>query len=172
MEEWRQAFVAMGANLGDRRRTLRTAIQDISSLPQIDQLLSSSIYETEPVGNVTQPMFLNMVVGFQTTLSPEELLAALLKVEIKFGRTRLERWGPRTLDLDLLAYEGARRATRDLELPHPRMLQRSFVLVPLRELLAKPFFQKKHWDELRKAVDQSSGDAHGVLLYGSSVQQQ
>ena len=172
MEEWRQAFVAMGANLGDRRRTLLTAIQDLSSLSHIDQLQSSSIYETEPVGNVAQPMFLNMVVGFQTTLSPEELLADLLKLEIKFGRTRLERWGPRTLDLDLLAYEGERRTTRDLELPHPRMFQRSFVLVPLRELLAKPFFQKKHWDQLRAAVGESSGDARGVLIYSSSVQPQ
>jgi 2-amino-4-hydroxy-6-hydroxymethyldihydropteridine diphosphokinase len=145
----RQAFVGMGANLGDRAATLAAATARLQALPGISALESSSVYETDPVGEIAQPMFLNLVVGVETTLRPEALLDALMDIERVFGRVRVERWGPRTLDLDLLAYEGESRATAVLDLPHPRMLERAFVVVPLRELMERPRFRIAAWATLR-----------------------
>ena len=145
----RQAFIGMGANLGDRAATLAAAVEKLRTWPGIFSLESSSVFETNPVGDVAQPMFLNLVVGVETTLSPEALLQALMEIEQHFGRVRLVRWGPRTLDLDLLAYEGESSATAELELPHPRMLERAFVVAPLRELMERPRFQIASWRELR-----------------------
>ncbi|QYM78512.1 2-amino-4-hydroxy-6-hydroxymethyldihydropteridine diphosphokinase [Horticoccus luteus] len=147
-----QALIGAGANLGDRAATLAAALERLRAAPGIAVLAASSIYETAPVGPVDQPNFLNLVAGVETTLTPEALLALLLDVEHAFGRVRSERWGPRTLDLDLLAFEGQTRRTADLQLPHPRMLERSFVLVPLAELLARPRFQRPAWDALRASA--------------------
>lgn len=148
----RQALIGMGANLGDRLATLTGALQRLRARPEVRTLANSSIYETDPVGEIQQPRFLNLVAGLETTLSPEGLLDALLETERQFGRIRQERWGPRTLDLDLLAYENESRATSSLSLPHPRMLERSFVIIPLRELLAQPRFQIAAWNELRRQI--------------------
>lgn len=142
----RQAFVAMGSNLGDRPQILRGALARLEA--ELTVLATSSVYETDPVGVVDQPAFLNLVVGVETTRSPEDLLRLLLRVESEFGRVRLQRWGPRTLDLDLLAYENETRKTPTLELPHPRMLERTFVTVPLREVLTAPCFRQKSWEAL------------------------
>ena len=158
----RQALVCAGANLGDRRATLIGAIERLRGWPGIETLETSSIYETEPVGVADQPRFLNVAIGFGTTMSPEELLRALLTIEREFGRERRERWGPRTLDLDLLAFEGETRATRELELPHPRMLERAFVTVPLGELLARPNFRHGAWNELRRQLTILPPAAMGV----------
>lgn len=144
-----QALIGAGANLGDRAATLNAALERLRTAPGIHALETSSVYETSPVGPVDQPNFFNVAVGVETNLTPEALLALLLDVERAFGRVRAERWGPRTLDLDLLAFEGETRRTADLHLPHPRMLERSFVLVPLAELLARPRFQRPAWDALR-----------------------
>lgn len=149
----RQAFIGIGANLGDRHATIAGAVARLRSHAGIASLELSPVHETEPVGPAGQPKFLNAVIGLETTLSPEALLDVLLETERAFGRVRRERWGPRTLDLDLLAYEDETRATPALSLPHPRMLQRSFVTVPLRELIASPRFQRPCWLELREQLD-------------------
>jgi 2-amino-4-hydroxy-6-hydroxymethyldihydropteridine diphosphokinase len=160
----RQAFIGMGANLGDRFATLSAAIQRLPSQPTISKVQSSSVYETDPVGEIAQPMYLNLVVGVETSLSPEELLGVLMTIEREFGRVRKDRWGPRTLDLDLLAYERETRSSTSLELPHPRMLERGFVVVPFRELLSFPRFRKKVWDDLRTKLSRPIG-LEGVRLF-------
>lgn len=145
----RQAFVGAGSNLGDRAATLAGAVAQLRATPGIDFVQCSRIRETEPVGIVDQPRFLNLVVGLETMLTPEELLERLLAIEQAFGRVRERRWGPRTLDLDLLVFAGERRDTPALELPHARMFERAFVLDPLRELLVEPRFERAEWAELR-----------------------
>ena len=139
-EPARLAFVGIGANLGDRAKTIAAAVEQLRSSSGVSSAETSSLIETDPVGNVHQPKFLNAVIALTTTLTPEQLLARLLEVERTFGRVRHERWGPRTLDLDLLWFEGETRATAELTLPHPRMFEREFVLVPLREMLRRPQF--------------------------------
>jgi 2-amino-4-hydroxy-6-hydroxymethyldihydropteridine diphosphokinase len=148
----RQAFVGAGANLGDRAATLHGALERLRAWPGVRRLEASSVFETVPVGVTKQPMFLNLVAGIDTTLTPEELMEALRAIEREFGRVRREKWGPRTLDLDLLAYEGEVRATTELQLPHPRMLERGFVTVPLRELLQHPGFKQPAWAALREQL--------------------
>ena len=141
----KQALVAAGANLGDRATTLAKALAQLRETPGVASLECSPVYETAPVGLLDQPAFLNVVAGVETTLGPEALLARLQEIEHEFGRVRNVRWGPRTLDLDLLAYEGEMRATPSLQLPHPRMLERGFVMIPLRDVLMKPAFQQDTW---------------------------
>lgn len=142
----RQAFIGAGANLGDRLATLAAAIEHLRAHPEVVSVESSSVYETDPVGYLEQPAFLNLVLGIETTLDPEPLLTLLLETEQKFGRVRSIRWGPRTLDLDLLGFEGATRSTPFLELPHPRLFERAFVTIPLCELLNRLPFLKPCWD--------------------------
>ena len=148
----RQALIGAGSNLGDRRATLETAMAALRAHPGIAAVEASSFYETDPVGYTEQPLFLNLAAGVETTLTPEALMAALLEIEQRQGRVRMVRWGPRTVDLDLLAFEGEERATAALTLPHPRMLERTFVTVPLRELLGRARFQKPCWDGLRERL--------------------
>lgn len=147
--EIRQALVAAGSNLGDRAMTLTRALAALRAAEGILIVEPSPIYETEPVGMIDQPRFLNLVAGIETTLTPEDLLETLQRIEQTFGRERIVRWGPRTLDLDLLAFEGATRDDARLQLPHPRMLERAFVLVPLADVLARPSFAPRAWDALR-----------------------
>jgi 2-amino-4-hydroxy-6-hydroxymethyldihydropteridine diphosphokinase len=168
MARGRQAFVSMGANLGDRYATISSAIERLASKSGIHAVERSSFYETDPVGDIDQPQFLNLVVGFETSLTPEGLLELLMDLEREFGRVRTTRWGPRTLDLDLLAYESESRSTPILELPHPRMLERPFVLVPLAELLEKSPFRGKQWDGLRKQID-AAMSTRGVRIYVPST---
>jgi 2-amino-4-hydroxy-6-hydroxymethyldihydropteridine diphosphokinase len=117
------------------------------------------------VGRTDQPKFLNLVAGIETTLTPEELLTTLQKIEHAFGRKRVERWGPRTLDLDLLVYESEKRDTPELTLPHPRMLERAFVTVPLREVLQRPRFQGGQWTVLRERLRVLSAAEHDVARF-------
>jgi len=147
-----QAFVGLGANLGDRVATLKSALTQIDAHEAVTILATSSVYETEPVGGIHQPLFLNLVAGIETTLTPESLLGVLLEIEHKHGRIRLERNGPRTLDLDLLAFEGETRHTAPLTLPHPRMMERPFVLVPLKEVLQHSSFSVPFWQPLRQSL--------------------
>lgn len=133
--EYSEAYIALGANLGDREQTLNEAIQLLSEHPQIKVIRCSGFYETAPVGYVDQPSFLNMAVRLHTTQSPHELLSTLLHIENRLGRVRDIRWGPRTVDLDLLWMDDLHLNSETLELPHPRMHERAFVLVPLQEIL-------------------------------------
>ncbi len=125
------AYVALGSNLGDSRQQVLAAIDALDALPATRVLQRSPLYLTPPWGVLEQPPFINAVVAMDTALLPEPLLDALLQIESKAGRVRAERNGPRTLDLDLLYMEGVIRADGRLTLPHPRMAERAFVLLPL-----------------------------------------
>ncbi|MDP9243108.1 MAG: 2-amino-4-hydroxy-6-hydroxymethyldihydropteridine diphosphokinase [Actinomycetota bacterium] len=130
------AFIGLGSNLGDRLQNLEAAVQALSETPGIRVVHSSSVYETAPVGGPPQGDYLNAVLEIETGLKPRELLAALQEVERKLGRVRDERFGPRTIDVDLLTYHDDVIDEPDLQIPHPRMHERAFVLVPLAELRA------------------------------------
>jgi 2-amino-4-hydroxy-6-hydroxymethyldihydropteridine diphosphokinase len=131
-----RAFVGLGSNLGDREATLRAAVDRLSALPHTRVVRVSSIRQTKPVGYVDQPRFLNGAVELETQLSARRLLDALLEVEQALGRDRssVPPQGPRTLDLDLLLYGDERIAEPGLDVPHPRLHERAFVLEPLAEL--------------------------------------
>jgi 2-amino-4-hydroxy-6-hydroxymethyldihydropteridine diphosphokinase len=130
-----EAYIALGANLGDREATLKEAISLLDEHPGITVLRCSNMYETDPVGYADQPDFVNMAIALQTTLAPEALLDVMLQTEQVLGRKRIIKNGPRTVDLDLLWVEGQQSATAHLALPHPRMFERAFVLVPLADIV-------------------------------------
>ena len=130
-----RAFIGLGGNLGDVRQTLEAAIGRLSGHPGIELAGRSRFYRTPPWGVTDQPDFVNAAIAVDTILGPHALLDVLLETERAFGRTRDgRRWGPRTLDLDLLAHGDAIVHDERLELPHPRMAQRAFVLLPLSDL--------------------------------------
>ena len=122
--------IALGSNLGPSEQTLAGAIAALANHPQIHGVVTSPLYRTAPVGP-PQPDYLNQCARFTTDLAPEALLAVLLGTEAQFGRVRRERWGPRHLDLDLLLYGDRQVAQPGLQVPHPRLHERAFVLVPL-----------------------------------------
>jgi len=126
------AYIALGANLGDRAATLREAVRRLETLGRVTAV--SSLYETEPVGFREQPAFLNAVVALGTSLTPPEIMRALLRIERDLGRERTFRNAPRTIDLDLLLVDDVVLDTPELTLPHPRLHERAFVLVPLVEI--------------------------------------
>ena len=130
------AFVGLGSNLGEREATLWKALEGLGATEGIEVVAVSSFRETDPVGKVDQPRFVNAAAALETSLRPRELLERLLDVERSLGRDRAveERWGPRTLDLDLLLYGGETIDEPGLEVPHPRLAERAFVLEPLLEL--------------------------------------
>jgi 2-amino-4-hydroxy-6-hydroxymethyldihydropteridine diphosphokinase len=131
------AYLALGSNVGDRLATLQRAVDLLGSVEGIRVVRSSRVFEAAPVGP-PQPDFLNAVIDIETTLDPRALLLACQGVERELGRERNERWGPRTLDVDVLTYDDLDVDEPDLRIPHPRMHQRAFVLVPLGELDADP----------------------------------
>ena len=126
------AYVALGANLGDREATIRAAVAELPGVIGV-----SPLRETDPVGVTDQPQFLNGVAALETELAPRELLDVLLAVERRLGRERRERWGPRTIDLDLLLYGDEVIDEDGLTIPHPRLHERRFVLEPLADLAPK-----------------------------------
>lgn len=128
------AYVGLGANLGDRRAALEGAVAELGRTPGVRVKRVSSFHETAPVGGPPQPDYLNGVVEVETDLDARALLDLLLAIERRFGRERRERWGPRTLDLDLLLYGDRVIEEPGLSVPHPRMAERAFVLAPLCEL--------------------------------------
>jgi 2-amino-4-hydroxy-6-hydroxymethyldihydropteridine diphosphokinase len=127
-----RAYISLGSNLGDSLRTLRQAVVALGGLGAV--VAASSVYETDPVGLTEQPAFLNAVVELDTTLEPLPLLDALLAIEADSGRERGIRFGPRTLDLDLIWYDGLQLESDRLTLPHPRAHEREFVLRPLADI--------------------------------------
>lgn len=130
-----RAFVGLGSNLGDREATIARAVDLLRSVDGVEVVAVSSLRETEPWGPVEQPPFLNGAAAVETELSPRGLLDALLAVEQALGRDRSgERWGPRTIDLDLLLYGDATVSEPGLAVPHPRLHERRFALEPLAEL--------------------------------------
>jgi len=129
-------LVALGGNVGDVRARFAEAIPLICAAAAATLLARSADYRTPPWGDTAQPSYVNAVIAMTTEMPPRELLAALHTIETRFGRNRSAetRWGPRTLDLDLLVYDELQVDTPDLTLPHPRMSERAFVLVPLAEI--------------------------------------
>lgn len=129
-----RAFVGLGSNLGEREAMIRLALDDLARLPQTTLVRASSLYDTEPTGDVDQPNFLNAVAQLDTELTARQLLWNLLLIEKRLGRVRTQKWGPRTIDLDLLLFGSQVVEEDDLSVPHPELTRRSFVLVPLVEL--------------------------------------
>ncbi|MGD6819109.1 2-amino-4-hydroxy-6-hydroxymethyldihydropteridine diphosphokinase [Metabacillus sp. 84] len=158
-----QAYLALGSNMGDRETYLLEAVKQLDEDPAIEVRKQSSIYETAPVGYTDQGSFLNMAVEIFTTCSPDELLDKTQHIEQMLGRTREIRWGPRTLDLDILLYNHENIETERLTVPHPRMAERAFVLVPLYEIHSQatiPAIEKP----ISVIIDQLS-EKEGVRLW-------
>jgi 2-amino-4-hydroxy-6-hydroxymethyldihydropteridine diphosphokinase len=156
------AFVALGSNLGDREGYLRVAIEPIAKTESV--LQASSIYETDPVGYLDQPSFLNMVIEVETAKAPLDLLQRLREVEHELHRERAFQNAPRTIDLDLLLYDDVVLDSPDLTIPHPRMHERAFVLVPLVEIAPNAIVPTigKSANELLEGL----GDIEGVNYWG------
>jgi 2-amino-4-hydroxy-6-hydroxymethyldihydropteridine diphosphokinase len=136
MTESCRFYLGIGSNLGDREKKIEAAFHILNKKPSIDLIETASLYETEPVGMIDQPAFLNTVFKGRTTLDCFELLEVIHRVEQELGRDRFAelRWGPRTIDIDILLFCSRRIETENLVVPHPRMSERKFVLVPLLEL--------------------------------------
>lgn len=127
-------YIGIGSNISPRESYLNGAMEQLEEHPAITISAKSSIYETAPVGYTDQPSFLNMVIQVETLLKPSHLYAVTMGIEGEFARERNIRWGPRTLDLDILLYSEENVKTNRLVIPHPRMHERAFVLIPLLEL--------------------------------------
>ena len=129
-----RAVLALGGNLGDRKATIKAAIKDIKALAGVEVIAKSPLYEsfaaTENGPDESAPRYLNGVIEIETTLKPGELLTAVRKIETEHGRVRLERWGSRTLDIDIITYGSLIKDGKRLTIPHPRAYQRAFVMVP------------------------------------------
>ncbi|HRE19853.1 MAG TPA: 2-amino-4-hydroxy-6-hydroxymethyldihydropteridine diphosphokinase [Rhabdaerophilum sp.] len=129
-----RAFLALGSNMGDKIANLDAALGAIAELADTRIVRASRIYRTPPWGKTDQDWFANAVIEIETRLSPDVLLDAALAIEVRLGRVRRERWGPRVIDIDILSHGDSRSATERLKLPHPAMGERAFVLLPLREI--------------------------------------
>lgn len=128
------AFLGLGSNLGDRLTNLQGAVDLLQAEPGLRVAASSRVWETVPVGGPPQPDYLNAVIGVETDLSARDLLEVAHRVEARLGRVRKERWGARSIDVDLLLYDEESIEEADLVVPHPRLRERAFVLLPLLEL--------------------------------------
>lgn len=127
-------FVGLGSNLGDREKYLNSAAAALAKVRETKYVLASPVYESDPYGKTDQPKFLNAVVELETTLAPGELLAELKAIEKQLGRKGTEPWGPREIDLDILIYDGLVFSDDTVQVPHPDIGNRRFVLLPLREI--------------------------------------
>ncbi|MDT8443781.1 MAG: 2-amino-4-hydroxy-6-hydroxymethyldihydropteridine diphosphokinase [Desulfuromonadales bacterium] len=140
------AYLGLGSNLGNRLAFLRCGRDTLANQPGIELIRTSSVYETEAVGGPPDnPTFLNAVMQIRTSLEPDQLLAACLTAESEFGRSRPAKWAPRTLDIDILFYADQIVCTEHLTIPHPRLQERPFVLIPLLDIapdLKHPLLEK------------------------------
>src|SRR5262245_50339818 len=150
-----EALIALGGNVGDVRRTLDRAIEALCDGAAVRLVARSSDYRTPPWGVTEQPPFINCAIVIETALSPQALLARAQAVEKTFGRDRAheQRWGPRTLDIDILAYDDLVLNDPDLTLPHPRLNERAFVLVPLAEIAPTRIIAGGRVDEALARLD-------------------
>ncbi|MSQ23265.1 MAG: 2-amino-4-hydroxy-6-hydroxymethyldihydropteridine diphosphokinase [Chloroflexi bacterium] len=163
-----EAYLGLGSNLGDRAANLWEAVRLLLDALGSDRFAMSPLYETELVGPVEQPSFLNAVLRIEVERSPQDLLAALKAVEQQLGRIPSERWGPRCIDLDLLLYGELTIATHDLIVPHPELWNRRFVLTPLLDVLEEGPLYSRARDRLAQL-----GERPWVRLYvpGGKVQE-
>ena len=172
---WVTTYIGLGANVGDREYFLQQALLHLRRTEGFIVTRISSWVETEPVGPIAQDLFLNGVVEGKTTLSPEALFAALKAIEKRVGRIRRQMWGPREIDLDLLFYGDVVMEKEDLVLPHPRLHERDFVLVPLSELCPThehPKLKKRIQQLLREChiFDASHPKPYSIANSGEAVQ--
>ncbi|WP_050613597.1 2-amino-4-hydroxy-6-hydroxymethyldihydropteridine diphosphokinase [Bacillus testis] len=157
------AFLSLGSNLDDRLSYLREAVELLRQHDKIEVTNVSSLYETEPVGYTDQGKFLNLAVKLHTALSAEELLKVCQDIEQQLGRKRIIRWGPRTIDLDILLYNQDNIESDDLSVPHPRMHERAFVIIPLLEI--EPHIKLPSGEENLQDVLARIPDKEGVRLW-------
>lgn len=150
-----EALIALGGNVGDVRATLDRAVAMLCDGDTVKLLARSSDYQTPPWGKTNQPAFVNLCILVATTLSPHALLTHAQTVERALGRdrTREQRWGPRTCDIDLVAYDDLSLAEPDLTLPHPRLFERAFVLVPLAEIAPERIIAGRRVGDALAAID-------------------
>jgi 2-amino-4-hydroxy-6-hydroxymethyldihydropteridine diphosphokinase len=153
------AALSLGGNVGDVAAAFDNTLDALRAHERIANLRASRIYVTPPWGKTDQPDFLNMAAAFETTLTPRELLALIRELEARAGRTREERWGPRTLDLDIILYGDQVIDEPDLQIPHPRAHERAFVLVPLAEIMPEARIHGSSVRDLAKMCD-----AHGMKV--------
>jgi 2-amino-4-hydroxy-6-hydroxymethyldihydropteridine diphosphokinase len=146
-----RAYLALGSNVGDRAALLQLAVDELRAAPEVRVVAVSGVYETEPVGGPPQDAYLNAVVAVDTTIDPHALLSLAQRVERRGERQRGERWGPRTLDVDVLLYGDVRLDDADLTIPHPRMWERGFVLAPLRDVAPDLVAPGDTWEGVRDA---------------------
>lgn len=153
------AYIGIGSNLGDKIGQCRRAISKILAIPGQRLLAQSSFYKTRPIGFIDQDWFINGVIQIETDLEPLWLLWRLKEIELKMGRKETSRWGPRAIDLDILLYDDLEMKTEELEIPHPRLKERQFVLIPLMEInpnLIHPTL-KKTMRELLSEIREDQG---------------
>jgi 2-amino-4-hydroxy-6-hydroxymethyldihydropteridine diphosphokinase len=152
-----KAFVGIGSNLGVPAENCEEAIRLLNASPKIIICDRSSLYESEPVGEISQNWFINATVAVKTSLDPERLLGEFFEIENNLGRKRREKWGPRIIDLDLLAYENYVINSTTLKLPHPEMTKRRFVLLPLSEFAGDYLhpIEKKTINDLLKELPEN-----------------
>ncbi len=164
------AYIALGSNLGDRRLSVTQAVAALSADAGVGDVVLSSLYTTDPVGGPAgQGPYLNAAARLETLLGPESLLELLLEIERSLGRVRQERWGPRTIDLDLLLYDDRIIDLPGLTVPHPRMHERRFVLEPLAEIardVVHPILGKSVARLLEERVE---ADRHRALIHSSGA---
>lgn len=159
------SYLSLGSNQGERQEHLENALQELEEKSSISIIAISSIYETDPVGVTDQPSFLNMVVKLQTSLDPLDLLNVTQTIERSGGRKQKGTWGPRTIDLDILLFNNENIQLESLKIPHPRMLERSFVLIPLKEL--EPNLRLVDGRSIDNYIDQLT-DKEGVRIWKNS----
>jgi 2-amino-4-hydroxy-6-hydroxymethyldihydropteridine diphosphokinase len=164
-----RAALALGGNMGDVASAFVAAFEALEAGGRLRVVARSNVWRTPPWGKTDQPDFLNMCVLVETQLSPRDLLALCLNVETDAGRVRLERWGPRLIDIDVLAYDDVRWDDEALTLPHPRMSERAFVLAPLAEIAADWMIDGARVDALAAVVDSAGmqvDEAASALVSG------
>jgi 2-amino-4-hydroxy-6-hydroxymethyldihydropteridine diphosphokinase len=147
-----RAYLALGSNLGDRAAHLQGAIDALATADEVRVAAVSRVYDTAPVGGPPQDAFLNAVVAIDTDLAPHALLALAQQIERDARRVRAERWGPRTLDVDVLLFDDLALDDPDLIIPHPRMWERGFVLAPLRDVAPGLVDAAATWEGVREAA--------------------
>lgn len=163
------AFLSLGSNMGDKVGYIQQAYKMLDFTDKIKVKKCSSFYETEPFGHKSQDWFVNVALEIETDLSPEELLQKCLKVEEQLGRQRYEtiKWGPRTIDIDIIFYADNVIATDNLQVPHPQMHHRAFVIVPMLEL--NPDFVHPIMEKTILQMHNDLEDPEEVYLYGTRV---
>jgi 2-amino-4-hydroxy-6-hydroxymethyldihydropteridine diphosphokinase len=144
-----RAYLALGSNLGDRAAFLQFAVDELAGADGVEVAAVSRVYETAPVGGPRQEVFLNAVVAIDTTADPRALLALAQGIEDGAERVRDERWGPRTLDVDVLLFDDVELHDPELTIPHPRMWERGFVLAPLRDVAPELVDALTSWEGVR-----------------------